>query len=410
VSEFRAYNSKREIIQMGLVEPEDYTDNVILCVPKFAYDVARSLIGHYGKWRTSYAMEYMDQYYRIPNDAEFDQIEAAIDLFLGSRDMSCDITEGLECICGQLAELTAATYTSALTAGGSSLPAQESGEEGGDPPEGAGDPDATILTRKCKAAHWIVDNLQQIALSAADNNPPSFYSIGELTVYFQSLGFKTGFANMLGDIYNFYASIGSLVFGETIDYTGIYDDLVDNYEDLICALYSADSATDAKAAFLDELTVTGSDYDFVSEFLPYNIVNVLFFSVSDSEEQIRDYTTSVDCSACPEDCLEYVVTIGIENDPFDVTAVIYPTDNRYWVTMVHNCDIKITALTPSITLATLNNSAYRLYEEAGNTLVYSSDTPPPLPLSGINRMIIMDRGGSGGSGRPFDITWSVENE
>ena len=170
--EFRRYNSKREIIKMDLVGPTDYTDNVIICVPKFSYDVARALIAWYGKWRTTYAIEYGDQFYTLPDDTEFDTIEASLDLFLGSRDMTCDISEGLDCICTQLGELVAATYTSNVSANYAGNPEQLPGEDGQDPPAGTAEPVIGIINRKCKAAHYIVDNVQYMMFGLETNPPP----------------------------------------------------------------------------------------------------------------------------------------------------------------------------------------------------------------------------------------------
>jgi hypothetical protein len=315
MADFRRYNQKREIIKLDLVQPSDYTDNVILCVPKFAYDVARSMLAHYGKFRTSYAVSYGDLFYELPDDTRFDEIEASIDLFLGSRDMSCDITAGLECICQQLGELTAATYASNISANYAGYPEQTGGEDGSSPPAGAGNPDVSIIDRKCKAAHFIVDNYKLMMFDLLTSSPPPWYSVGEVAAYLQSIGLKHGFAGILAQIYNGYSIFAEFIFGATIDYQAIYDDLTNNYTALVCALFNADSATSAIAAFLGELTITGDEYDAISLLLFNNIINVLWFSVSDSEEQIVNYVTTVDCdvdcgAGCPSLETDFLWLVG----------------------------------------------------------------------------------------------------
>ena len=315
--DYRKYYNKREIIKLDLVGPTDYTDNVILCVPKFAYDVARSMLAHYGKFRTSYAASYGELFYQLPDDSQFDTIEASIDLFLGSRDMSCDIVTALECICDafqlQVAatnELVAATYTSSVSANYAGLPQQTSGESWGSPPSGAGAPNTAITNRHCKAAHYIVDNINYMMFGLVTNPPPDWYDLGDTDNYLRQLGDTSSFGNLLTAIYGSYQDLASSIFGGAIDYESIYDDIVANYSDIVCALYNATSATGARSAFLAQLTVTGDEYSFVADMLYNNILNVLWFSVADSETQLADWTTTVDCgTTCDAGC-------GIEETDF----------------------------------------------------------------------------------------------
>ena len=347
--EYRKYYNKREIIKLDLVQNEDYTDNVILCVPKFAYDVARSMLAHYGKFRTSYAVSYGEQHYEIPSDAAFDDIEASIDLFLGSRDMSCDIVEALECICDQFAlqvaatnELVAATYTSSVNANYAGSIEQTAGEEGGSIPVGASAPDTGITDRKCKAAHFIVDNVNLMVFDLLTSSPPPWYSIGEVAAYLEEIGANHGFANMLAEIYNGYSIFASFVFGATIDYEAIYDDIVLNYDAIVCALFNATSATDARTDFLAELTVTGDEYSFVAELLYNNILNLLWFAVADSETRLAGWPTTVDCATCDTGfCVAHTLGTGddiVKGVECTITAVWVAGPNKYYIQVGQECD------------------------------------------------------------------------
>ena len=400
--DYKKYYSNREIIKLDLVGPTDYTDNVILCVPKFAYDVARSMLAHYGKFRTSYAASYGDQFYELPDDNSFDTIEASIDLFLGSRDMSCDIVAALECICDafqlQVAatnELVAATYTSSVSANYAGLPQQAAGVEGGSPPAGASAPDAGITDRKCKAAHYIVDNVNYIMFGLLTNPPPDWYDIGDTDNYLRQLGDTSSFGNLLTAIYGSYQDLASSIFGGAIDYEAIYDDIVLNYDAIICALSGAASATDARANFLAELTVVGDEYSFVADMLYNNILNTLWFAVADSEVQIASWPTTVDCSGCAAGrCNNYFLWFGTDTggDLSYITSTNntpYPGNRRWVVIGFNNLSFGGVACGPGVTLNDVTvvsgsvTDNWTLKDSSGAT-VYNATAKPSFPRSDIS--------------------------
>ena len=420
--EYRKYYNKREIIKLDLVQTEDYTDNVILCVPKFAYDVARSMLAHYGKFRTSYAVDYGELFYQLPDDSQFDTIEASIDLFLGSRDMSCDIVTALECICDQFAlqvaatnELVAATYTSSMSSNYAGSPEQTAGVEGGSIPAGASAPDAGITDRKCKASHFIVDNVNLIVFDLLTSSPPPWYTVGEVAAYFEEIGANHGFANMLAEIYNGYSIFASFLFGATIDYQAIYDDIVANYDDIICALYSAGSATEARSNFLFALTITGDDYDFVANLLYNNILNTLWFSVADSETQLANWPTTVDCGATCSIEYPYWLSLGTELvEPLaEVRTVDLEFSNRYDIAVRFNYRVPpgeyvsldgVTINSVSIVSGTPTRSSgsmYLCYNQYG--LCYSHATVPPSNVQNVTYMEIVT---NNGAAAVFDIDWT----
>jgi len=400
--DYRKYYSNREIIKLDLVQNEDYTDNVILCVPKFAYDVARSMLAHYGKFRTSYAASYGDQFYELPDDNLFDTIEASIDLFLGSRDMSCDIVEALECICDQFAlqvaatnELVAATYTSSVNANYAGSPEQTAGEEGGSIPVGASAPDTGITNRRCKAAHYIVDNINYMMFGLVTNPPPDWYDIGDTDNYLRQLGDTSSFGNLLTAVYGSYQNLASSIFGGDIDYEAIYDDIVANYEAIVCHLYQAEGATEARSDFLAQLTITGDEYSFVSDMLYNNILNVLWFAVADSETQLATWATTVDCSACVPDCTEFVVgSYGVEIDAthFESTPMSYSGQYIQRVSGTFGCPVNLLTLVADRAITWTGGTGdkgYNVFDAVGDPL-YRSDTPPASPISGAVSITVYD--------------------
>ena len=400
--DYRKYYNKREIIKLDLVQNEDYQDNVILCVPKFAYDVARSMLAHYGKFRTSYAVAYGSQFYELPDDNLFDTIEASIDLFLGSRDMSCDLVTALECICDQFAlqvaatnELVAATYTSSVNANYAGSPEQTAGVEGGSIPVGAAAPDTGITNRKCKAAHYIVDNINYMMFGLVTNPPPDWYDIGDTDNYLRQLGDTSSFGNLLTAVYGSYQNLASSIFGGAIDYEAIYDDIVANYEAIVCHLYQSASATDARSDFLAQLTITGDEYSFVSDMLYNNILNVLWFSVADSETQLGTWVTTVDCSACAPDCTEiYMGSYGVEIDEthFESTPQSYGGSYTQRVSIGFICPVNLLTLTADRAIAWpggTGDRGYNVFDNAGLPL-YRSDTPPASPISGVKTIHVYD--------------------
>lgn len=391
MAEFRQYNAKRELIVLDLVEPEDYTENVILCVPRFGWQVARSLMVHYGKWRTTYAKSFAEQFYELPDDTDFDTIEASLDAFLGARDMTCDISEGLECICNQLSELTAATYASSVSQNYAGSLEQSPGEGGEDPPAGAGAPDGGITDRKCKAAHFIIDNIQLTLFDLLTDEPPAWYEIGQVTAYLESIGLNHGFAGMLAEIYGFYSTVAELIFGATVDYEELYDDIVDNYDDIICGLANANGATEARVNFLSYLTVTDDEYDFIAAFLYNNILNILWFSVADSEALLDEWPTTVDCDACVG-CVNTSVVTGTYDEVTGDFDSGYRSDiNREDATIYFNwdtelleyCGDEITLDVTEISGTPNGVKGYRFLNQLGAVVYQSASTPPPSPVSGV---------------------------
>lgn len=398
MADFRRYNSKREIIKLDLVQSEDYTDNVIVCVPKFAYDVARSLIAHYGKWRTTYAVSYQDLHYQIPDDAEFDIIEASLDQFLGSRDMSCDIEQGLECICNAVNELVAASY--AGNVGSNYLPASdvapsEFEDDGFDFP-------AEFSTRaefeqhKCNAANTIFQDV------LTDYNTLATVDIIGLTGALALAPLLvTGIPGVLL-LTGYVILTTSLVVG-TAFFLEVVDALETQENEIICAMVNSTTVQEAKNGFMNALygypdwsspLVPGTVGTLADVWLNYTNMNFLFATDPD-----REMLTGQDCTSCSEgECAQVYIGTGIKQAESlgSITALSVLSYDCYRVNLNFNYNypaycgstVTVTAVVPSQTPGSCSGEPiYRCFNQSG-AVIYSSSTPPSS-VSGVGWLAIV---------------------
>ena len=86
-------------------DPADFTEHVLLCVPRFAWYVARGFLADYGTRPINYSVQYSEQGYWSPDAALFDQIDASISEFLGAKDMCQDLTQAMDNIAEALTNI-----------------------------------------------------------------------------------------------------------------------------------------------------------------------------------------------------------------------------------------------------------------------------------------------------------------
>jgi len=161
----RRYYRKRNIIDVSSFPAGDETDDIILCLPKFGWEVARSFLAMQGGWLATFANEYKDNYYLVPDASKFDAIQAIIDETLARSDMSCDLVTALEGINNTLASIAAQdcpTPCGVGAAGSGSTEEPENGytDDGQTPPDGFDDY-SEYDAWKCAIAHLIVDQIMK---------------------------------------------------------------------------------------------------------------------------------------------------------------------------------------------------------------------------------------------------------
>jgi len=162
----KKYYDKRQIIDVSNYGEIDFEEDILICIPRFAWIAARSYLSVQAQWLSSFAVEYFDNSYETPSPAQFDKIQANIARFLGEVDMSCDLEEGLQKIADELAALVAkqcsinlACNTGSGGASGVEAIAETYEDIGVDPPFGFDDY-GTYEAYKCGVAQMIVDQFE----------------------------------------------------------------------------------------------------------------------------------------------------------------------------------------------------------------------------------------------------------
>lgn len=162
----KRYYKKRQVIDVTDFETIDFDEQILICVPKFAWTVARSYLSLQAQWLSSYAVEYFTNGYSPPSVAQMDTIKANLADFLAEVDMSCDLEVALQNIADQLAELVAKDCSIQLAcsvgsggAGGVEAPSVPYQDIGVDPPFGFDDY-GDYEAFKCAVAQMIADELK----------------------------------------------------------------------------------------------------------------------------------------------------------------------------------------------------------------------------------------------------------
>jgi len=95
VSTKHKYYPKRQIINMSIVPEEQFEERIILCLPHFAWRVARAYLSQQAQWESTYAVEFFDSHYVSPDEETMEKIKASLDAALAEDDMSCDLEQAI---------------------------------------------------------------------------------------------------------------------------------------------------------------------------------------------------------------------------------------------------------------------------------------------------------------------------
>ncbi len=161
------YYPKRQVIDVSDFETIDFGEDILICVPRFAWIVARSFLSVQGSWMSSYAVEHFPNGYETPTLEQKDTIDANIARFLGETDMSCDLeaailllVDQVEAIANKVCDIALSCAAGSGGAGGSEAEGVEYNDNGTDPPFGFDDyPEYDAY--KCAMAHLLVDWLRE---------------------------------------------------------------------------------------------------------------------------------------------------------------------------------------------------------------------------------------------------------
>jgi len=293
----RTHYDKRQVIPLQSVPPEEFIENILLCIPAFAWRVARAYLSEQAHWRTTYAVSYDDNghTYEIPSPAEMDIISEIIDKALSEVDMSCNIVEALEGLQQTLQALVDKECPSVCGGDGGSAGAGATPQEpvdwvdtGENFPEGF-ESREEYDEYKCLIASHII-NVIKTDIEWLQNLP-----VGE---YIASVIIATLLTPIVGD--EVIALVGGLIFlalegTANIIYQEIIDALNDYADELRCAIYNA---LDASDAYNSVQTWIGDHLEgmaaWVAErFMGQDIVNWAYRNVHAIIDQY-----SADCSDC----------------------------------------------------------------------------------------------------------------
>lgn len=195
-----------------------------------------------------------------------------------------------------------------------------------------------------------------------------------------------------------------------VEFSDISASLVTNRDDLICALYEADTSDQARSDFIAVLSGAGMslvNQGFVTVLLDYTALNYLFYYNDPFIEQEYLAATGYDCSGCGGTCANRLGTNGpgstLGANSATIVSVQTGGDNKHYVSIWFDVteSFSFCGGTVDITnVQTMSGSIqppappalYRIYDKqptpgsSGN--LYHSNNPPPTTIEGARYMVI----------------------
>lgn len=381
-----SFYRSRVIYDLAEYEEDDFTDRVLLCVPRFSWLQARNLMRGYGLRLNAYAMEYTSLGYFPPDAQLFDQIDESISDFLGEDDMCQELTEALNNLA---AAFTAGCCGTGSYGAGEEEPAPTTSvDDGEDPPPGF-DTYAEYRTYKCAVANRIIEGIRQDIV---------WLGAGTLVTLTASGLVAALLTPIPGDeILLLVGFVVSLLLQGVLASTaaGVEEEVDDNRQSLVCLLYDAENATEAKSAVTSFMAsvLTSTEAALFAAVWSFASVNALFVKdVLFSSSPLGD---EVSCSLCGSEC-ELCITAKfydedingiftpISETEVEVVSGLEQANSTFWGI----CDFNTVEGTedfcgPAVTISSYSMSGftpftdegYRIYNSA-LSLVYESSTPP----------------------------------
>lgn len=290
------FNETRVIFDLQSTVEADYTDQVLLCMPKVVWQIARSLIRGYGLRPINYAVAYGMAGYEMPDEATFDKLDDAISQFLGEDDMCTNLSDGLADIVSAIDALTA---TQASCCEGGSFGAGPTGgpldtflDDGSTTYPAGFNNRAEYEVAKCIAANAIIGSFRADMLWVQAGNIASFVGTILVAALFTPIPFDDILA-LAGFL------VAALLQGILFDAAQEIIDYIDaNAEMLVCILYSSDTAQAAETQLEDTFTANlGVVADgLVQYWINADSLNSLF--QKSNQVQSSGTTMNIDCDDC----------------------------------------------------------------------------------------------------------------
>lgn len=300
------YYGPRQIIKLDLVEPGEYTENVIICIPKFAWRVARAYLSRQAGWKSSYAVEFGVGSYTLPSDEQMDIVLSSIAEALSRDDMSCDLEQAIDNLSGNLVSALS-TNNDAIVSALADLVAKNCCASGGSrgtgwdeaepidyTDDGTNYPDdfdgrTEFVAWKCNVAGLIIDQF------LFDLRWFQQTDILEITAEILVVALLTPIPG--SRIAGLLAAVALLVSEGLLDtiLEVIISELEDDRDNLVCMLYNAINNADAISeleAWADA-KLTGFQSTIFGFFISDDVINWLF-------TKVNLILGEEDCSGCAE--------------------------------------------------------------------------------------------------------------
>ena len=266
------YVSSRSIFNLVGLDEADFSECVTICLPKFAWSVARTFIYDYGKRKTSFSVDYGASTYETPDDVLWDKIDASLAEALGGCGMTCsEIVSAIEAVAVSVSSKGGCGCQEGSFGSGSSDSEPETFVDDGSttfPPLYPDRP--TYVDNKCGIARGVIDVILVDLLWLEAVN------IGTISI--------TAFVAALltpipGDeLLAFVGMILSLFLQGILVATiqAIRAAINANLEDLICAIMNSDTSANAQSLFLTELGLGGVQNAVITALITNDSFNGLF--------------------------------------------------------------------------------------------------------------------------------------
>jgi hypothetical protein len=338
---YRRYprSGRRAIIHFPTLASKS-TEYVLLCVNRAIVDVARVFIRERGLWPSSYAASYDDSGYTSLSVGDLDVLDALISEFLeDTSDMNCnDFINGLTAIATAITSTGGSSNCGCGSVGAGSLEQGSSsqhvdvpGSPGGEIPPGFAD-QSEYEDYKCDVAHWIFERITATvsAWLAVDVTTIT------VTVFLGLLLVPVPGARVLALLAAVVAAAG-LAAGVLASMSNALSNAQDN---LICDLYNAETATEARSNFVStfEAQVDSETSDLVWRFaikavfdllVSFDAVNKLFV-----KDEFTQFPTGNSCGLCGQ-CPPITMNFGSSSDinyPYDCVSA-QAGNGKYYVAL-----------------------------------------------------------------------------
>ena len=383
----RDYVSTRVLVDYAAFE-EDLTKGVVICTNLGVLNLIRMLIRSYGLREANWVTSYTAAGYLGPDETQFDLIDSEVSEFLGETDdmtFCNDLTQALN-------NLSAAFQAGCCGDGsygaGENEPAESTNvDDGLDPPPGF-DTYAEYRTYKCAIANRIIEGIRQDMIWLGAGTLVTLTATGLIAALLTPIP---------GDEILLLVGFLVSIFLQGILATttaAIVAEIDASRQNLVCLLYDAENAGDAKGAVLSfmQSALTSVEAALFAAVWSYASVNALFDK--DVILESSPLSGAVSCGLCGSEC-ELCVTFDGDEDVSGVFTIISDTVidmvsgiEQPAVSFWGICDFNTREGTqdfcgPSVTLSSYSltgftpkaSVGYRIWDSS-LTIVYTSSTPP----------------------------------